>query len=198
MEKDGRIGRRFLQTAPMLIYNLFNIARHPDIQDELRSEVNSVVGRLEEIDPAILTKLPYLRACIKETFRLFPIGTEISRILQKDLVLSGYRVPSGTPVDINTNVLMKTTTLFEEPLSFNPKRWLRTTDRQEFHPFAFLPFGIGPRMCAGRRFAEQDLQVALCRLVQHFRISHHYAPIEQIYETLLLPKGCCNFHFETL
>ncbi|PIO66293.1 unspecific monooxygenase [Teladorsagia circumcincta] len=182
-------------TAPMLVYNLFNIAKHPDIQSELRDEVNTAVGRDKEITPAVLSRLPFLRACIKETFRLFPIGTEISRIPQKDLVLSGYHVPAGTPVDINTNVLMRSSALFPDPLAFQPSRWLRDGPRQQdFHPFAFLPFGFGPR----RRFAEQDLQVVLCRLLQHYRIKHQHGSIEQTYETLLLPKGCCDFRFEPL
>ncbi|EYC08569.1 hypothetical protein Y032_0065g3618 [Ancylostoma ceylanicum] len=185
-------------TAPMLVYNLYNIASSPNVQDELREEVNTVTKRHKEITPSDLSHLPFLRACIKETFRLFPIGTEISRIPQKDLVLSGYHVPAGTPVDVNTNVLMRSATLFDDPLSFRPTRWLRDGSRPDSHPFSFLPFGFGPRMCAGRRFAEQDLQVTLCRLVQHFRISHHHSPIEQTYETLLLPKGCCDFHFDQM
>ncbi|KAK5980493.1 Unspecific monooxygenase [Trichostrongylus colubriformis] len=185
-------------TAPMLVYNLYNIATCPDIQSELRDEVNTAV-RDKEITPAVLSKLPFLRACIKETFRLYPIGTEISRIPQKDLVLSGYYVPAGTPIDINTNVLMRSPELFPDPLKFQPSRWLRDSPRQQdFHPFAFLPFGFGPRMCAGRRFAEQDLQVVLCRLLQHYRIVHQHEPIKQTYETLLLPKGSCDFKFEPL
>ncbi|KJH46837.1 unspecific monooxygenase [Dictyocaulus viviparus] len=186
-------------TAPMLIYNLYNIASNPEAQEELRNEINDKFKTLKEIDSTVLDQLTYLRACIKETFRLFPIGTEISRITQKDLVLSGYRIPSGTAIDINTNVLMKTTLFFKEPHRFNPNRWLRSSDeRDEIHPFAFLPFGFGPRMCAGRRFAEQDLMVALCHLVKNFHITYRHKPIVQTYETLLLPKGCCLFHFEAL
>lgn len=172
-------------TAPMLIYNLYNIAAHPDAQREIRKEI--------EEDP----KLPFLRACIKETFRMFPIGTEVSRITQKDLVLSGYQVPAGTAVDINTNILMRNEVLFSDsPRTFKPERWLEKS--KDVHPFAFLPFGFGPRMCAGRRFAEQDLLTSLAKLCANFEIRHRGEPITQIYETLLLPRGNCDFEFRKL
>ncbi|CAJ0957604.1 unnamed protein product, partial [Mesorhabditis belari] len=183
-------------TAPMLIYNLYNLAANKEIQQQVRDEVNKVAKPWEPFTPEKLTKLPFLKACIKETFRLFPIGTEISRISQVDLVLSGYKVPAGTPIDINTNVLMRSTRFFTDPNEFRPQRWLRSEGKpSQAHPFAFLPFGFGPRMCAGRRFAEQDLQVVLARLVSAFAIQHRYSPLTQVYETLLLPDGNCHFTF---
>ncbi|PAV74462.1 hypothetical protein WR25_02446 isoform B [Diploscapter pachys] len=186
-------------TAPMFVYNLFNIAIHKDIQERLRKEINEAVGKDEAIDVAHLQKMPLLRACVKETFRFFPIGTEISRIPTKDVVLSGYLVPAGTPIDINTNVLMTSPKFFSDPLKFKPERWLRENEKKEqAHPFAILPFGFGPRMCAGRRFAEQDLHVTLAKLVQSFDIDHKHEPIRQIYETLLLPAGDCRFHMKPL
>uniref|UniRef100_A0A8R1DPG8 Cytochrome P450 n=2 Tax=Caenorhabditis japonica TaxID=281687 RepID=A0A8R1DPG8_CAEJA len=174
-------------TAPMLIYNLFNIATHPVAQERIRKELEKDA-----------TKLPFLRACIKETFRMFPIGTEVSRITQKDLVLSGFEIPAGTPVDINTNVLMRNTVLFaDDPLIFKPERWLDKSTATH-HPFAFLPFGFGPRMCAGRRFAEQDLLTSLAKLCAKFEIRHVGEPVTQIYETLLLPRGSCKFEFASV
>ncbi|CAI5440930.1 unnamed protein product [Caenorhabditis angaria] len=170
-------------TAPMLIYNLYNLAKHPEAQEKIRNENGSN---------------KYLKACIKETFRMFPIGTEVSRVLQQDLVLGGYLVPKGTAVDINTNVLMRTQALFQNsPDQFKPERWLEKS-AENAHPFAFLPFGFGPRMCAGRRFAEQDLSTVLAKLCRNFRISHHGTQIRQIYETLLLPDGSCEFEFEKI
>ena len=81
---------------------------------------------------------------------------------------------------------------FDEPDAFRPDRWLRTASNDRLrnvHPFLLLPFGHGTRMCAGRRFAEQDLRVALARLVQQYRIEYSGPAMRQKFANLLIPAN---------
>jgi len=79
-------------------------------------------------------------------------------------------------------------------------RWLRESSaqsQQAHHPFLLTPFGHGTRMCAGRRYAEQDLHIALTRILQRFRLElvQPSAKMERIYSTLLFPKHPLRLRF---
>ena len=65
------------------------------------------------------------------------------------------------------------------------------------HPFLFTPFGHGTRMCAGRRFAEQDLFVCLSRILEkfHLQLTDPAEKLEQVYSTLLFPKYPLRIQF---
>ncbi|GMT35365.1 hypothetical protein PFISCL1PPCAC_26662, partial [Pristionchus fissidentatus] len=187
-------------TAPTLIYTLFVLATNLECQRRLRDELRTANPTGADWTPELLNKTPYLRACLKESFRMHTITTEISRVPQQDVVLSGFLIPAKTPVDIHTSLLLRSSESFAEPNRFKPERWLRdtTANREENRPFLMTPFGHGPRMCAGRRFAEQDLHVVVARLIAAFEISHHHEPISQKYETLLMPAGDCRFRFDKI
>jgi ecdysteroid 25-hydroxylase CYP302A1 len=59
-----------------------------------------------------------------------------------------------------------------DPDTFLPERWLKGHDLyQGLHPYLSLPFGFGPRMCIGRRVAEQSLQVLMIKLIEKFEIT---------------------------
>lgn len=58
-----------LQTAPALIYNLYCLAKNPEVQEELYQEIQQTLPESGDFNQEILGKLPYLKACVKETFR---------------------------------------------------------------------------------------------------------------------------------
>lgn len=80
------------------------------------------------------------------------------------MVLCGYKVPKGVQVVFPTIVLGNMEEAVEDAKTFKPTRWLKEGADQRLHPFASLPYGYGPRMCLGRRFADLEMQVLLAKV----------------------------------
>lgn len=185
-------------TVPTLLFNLYNLANHSEAQEKLFEELRAALPDPKmPITSNILGNLPYLKAAVKETFRTMPNGTDISRIVEKDLILSGYHVPAGTHVNLNMIVNFKSEKYFTDPEKYQPMRWLRGDDNQAVHPFVLTPFGHGTRICAGKRFAEQDLYVFLAKVLRNFKLSYnHESKFDAVYHTLLFPSGPLRVRFE--
>ncbi|XP_069693132.1 probable cytochrome P450 CYP44 isoform X2 [Periplaneta americana] len=183
-------------TVPALLYNLYCLATNPEVQEKAYQEIQDNLKREDVITYSTIQKLSYLKAVVKETFRLYPTGTEISRIIQKDLVLSGYHVPAGSHVNLSPHVHFKSNKYFSRASEFLPERWIRGNETSDVHPYLLTPFGHGVRTCAGMRFAEQDLHVALCSILLNFKLKYPVSePLEQIYSTLLFPDGPVKVQF---
>lgn len=75
---------------------------------------------------------------------------------------------------------------FEDPLEYKPERWLRE-NREEAHAFASIPFGFGPRMCLGRRLAELEIYLFICKLLQRFQIEYNQGPLEMYQKLIMVP-----------
>lgn len=126
-----------------------------------------------------MRNLPYLRACIKEGIRLYPILPGTVRELPVDIVLSGYQVPKGQDIAIGSNLLLREEKYVPRPEEFVPERWLRTEENrlagEIATPFMYTPFGFGPRSCAGKRIVELELEITIARLVRNFNIEFNYS-----------------------
>jgi len=184
-------------TTPTILFNLYCLATWPAVQQRVYDEIVEQVSVDQPITADTLARLPYLKAFVKETFRLWPNGTEVSRYCEQDLVLSGYEIPTGTHLDLNPSVHFRDPSLFPDPHTHMPERWLRGGSGSQVHPYILTPFGHGTRMCAGRRFAEQDLYVLLAKILRRFKLSHP-SPTEmgQTYHTLLWPDRRLRVVFE--
>lgn len=175
-------------TANSIVFILYNIARHADVQQRLYEEISEVMADDDVVQARHLNSMKYLKACVKETFRLMPTIPNIVRITTEELVLSSYLIPKGTVVCCQTMVSGRLPEYVDRPDEFWPDRWLNGS-----HPnISCHPFGYGPRMCPGRRFAEQEIYVALIKLLQKFRLESD-DPLQLHYWFLVTPKPPVTF-----
>jgi cytochrome P450 len=101
---------------------------------------------------ADLPRLPYTRAVISEAVRLYPPAWVIGRTLRSGLVIGSWHAPAGSTVAVSPLLLHHDPRWFRDPAAFDPGRWLDHR-RADVPRHAYLPFGTGPRACAGEQFA---------------------------------------------
>ncbi|KAK3103504.1 hypothetical protein FSP39_019686 [Pinctada imbricata] len=182
-------------TVPSFLFALYCLAKNPVCQERAYQEVCQHVKDGSPVTGEVINKLTYLKACVKESQRFFPIGQEIKRIPQKDLIIGGYHIPAGTIVELCTSVLFQSPDHFIEPKTFIPDRWLRDGSAHNIHPYLLTPFGHGPRMCAGRRFAEQEIYVLLSKLLKNFKMEYNDGELDQKFQILMVPDRPATFTF---
>ncbi|XP_016983314.2 uncharacterized protein LOC108047584 [Drosophila rhopaloa] len=162
----------FETTALVLSHTLLMLGRHPEEQQKVREEIGNEALSFEQ-----LTELPYLEACIHETLRLFS-----PQVASRKLVTEPYdfvnndgvtlRVNPGDVVTIPVKALHHDPQYYESPESFKPERFLEANGgvKKYRDRGVYLPFGDGPRICPGVRFALTQLKAALVEIVRNFDI----------------------------
>ncbi|XP_067001958.2 probable cytochrome P450 12a5, mitochondrial [Anabrus simplex] len=150
------------------------LSRNQDKQEILHEELKRILPRKDqEITANDLENMKYLKACLKETARIAPVAPANFRQTPTDMVIGGYLVPKGTDLIMDQKILCNLEEHYPEPQKFIPERWLKDGDEhQKAHPFVYLPFGFGPRMCVGRRFAELESGILTANIFRNFRLEH--------------------------
>jgi cytochrome P450 len=150
-------------TAVTLAWAAYWLAREPRVLQRLRAELATVARS----DLEGTQKLPYLDAVCRETQRIEPVLSDITRVCKKPLALGPYTVPAGELIFVNSCMLMRDEALYPEPLRFRPERFLE----RAYGPSEFTPFGGGQRRCLGAAFAEAELRVAVSTLAREWELS---------------------------
>ncbi|EGD79816.1 hypothetical protein PTSG_10799 [Salpingoeca rosetta] len=149
------LGAGFDTTATALTFITYLFAKHPQEQQKCREEIFEALGASDAPSFDDFAKLPYTMACIKEAMRLIPPVPVVSRVLEKPLTLEcGETLPKGTFVDMNIYMLHHNPTVWNDPETFRPERFLNKRVDQ----YSYMPFSLGPRNCIGSNFAMNEIK----------------------------------------
>jgi len=172
-----------------MIFLIANLAKNPEAQVKLQEELDTVFPNRSDIAPEKLRDMVYLKACVMESFRMFPTASQIARITEKDMELStGHKLPKHSVVLCHHRIASLQEENFSRPSEFIPERWLKGQALENHNRQLVLPFGSGKRMCPGKRLAEQELYIISAKLFQNFNIELT-EELELEFNYLLTPAG---------
>lgn len=158
-------------TAISVEWTISELINNPGVLRRAQEEVDRVSGGKRLICEADIPNLPYINAIIKETMRLHPPITMITRKGTQDCVVDGYLIPKGTILCLNIWAMGRDPNIWDNPLAFTPERFLEGKGSAldiKGHNYELLPFGSGRRGCPGQPLALQELPVVIGTLVQCF------------------------------
>ncbi|XP_061876173.1 cytochrome P450 11B, mitochondrial-like, partial [Colius striatus] len=184
-------------TAVPLLFALFELGRNPPVQSALRAELRAAEAGAGGARPlhALLGVLPLLRAAIKETLRLYPLGITVQRYPARDVVLNNYRVPAGTLCQVALYAMGRSPDVFPQPERYDPTRWLGRDDTA----FRALAFGFGARQCIGRRLAEAEMMLFLMHILRNFSVEAvSTEDIRIVFRFILMPETSPLLTFRAL
>jgi cytochrome P450 len=151
-------------TATALFWSLNLLALDPATQDRVAAEVQGATVN----DASDIERLKFTRAVVDETMRLYPPVFLIARAASAPDVIAGMAVKKNNVVLVSPWLLHRHEKLWREPNAFIPSRFMPPAPPPD--RFAYMPFGVGARVCIGAHFALVEATLALARLIGAFRV----------------------------
>lgn len=150
-------------SANALAWTIWLLLRHPTELEKVRSELASALA-VGPIDFEGVRRLPYTTQVVEESMRLYPPAWITDRVALADDHAAGFDIAQGTVVGIFFQGLHRSPNYWENPNQFRPER-MSPEAKKDRHPFAFLPFGGGPRLCIGNHFAMLEMLLVLASVL---------------------------------
>jgi cytochrome P450 len=154
-------------STALLSWALYLLGSDPGSMARAQAEIDTVLGGAPP-EAATLRRLTYLDQVIKETLRLYPSIHVANRQTMNHVKVDGYTIPAGTRLMLSIYLTHRDHALWDAPEQFRPQRFDRQSESGKVPPFAYLPFGGGPRNCIGAAFAQVEAKVVLARILQSF------------------------------
>ena len=157
-------------TAFFGCYMAFLLAKHPEVQDKLHSEIKSQLQTTTYIDEDAMSKLPYCRCVLQEVLRLYTIIPFVNRTTTKDYHMEDTHqtIPAHTTILVPLSIMNRSKHIWNNPNEFIPERFVDIQGHNNAQK-GYLPFGYGSRSCIGSNLAMAEGIIMMVKLVSQFQ-----------------------------
>ncbi|MEO0329438.1 MAG: cytochrome P450 [Pseudomonadota bacterium] len=159
-------------TASALTWAFYVLSIREDIRERMRQEIESITDG-DEIEFKHIRALHFTTSVFKEALRLYPPITFIPRVAAETTTILGRRIKKGAMVMIAPWAIHRHQDYWPNPDCFDAARFLPEREK-EIIPNAYMPFGLGPRVCVGANFATIEATLILARLIRKYDFEVHH------------------------
>jgi cytochrome P450 len=161
-------------TANALTWTFYLLSQHPDAEEKLHNEIDSILGAADskghtdgkKVPTAEdIPKLQYTEKVLRESMRLYPPVWTLGRYVETDYQVGEYTIPTGSSILMSQYVMHHDPRYYEAPEQFNPDRWT-TKFKTDLPRFSYFPFGGGIRGCIGEPFAWMEGILIIATIAQ--------------------------------
>ena len=157
-------------TANLLSWTWYLLSQHTDVEAALHAEIDAVPA--EQLGADDLARLPFTRAVLSESMRLFPPAWILGRRAVEAYRIGDHELPARTIVLLSQWVVHRDPRWWPDADAFQPERWLPggSASAAERPKFSYFPFGAGTRVCIGEQFAWLEGTLALATIARRWRL----------------------------
>ncbi|KAG9447251.1 hypothetical protein H6P81_013379 [Aristolochia fimbriata] len=156
-------------SSALVIWAMAELMRNPSAMKKEQEELRKAIGKKDRVEESDLHGLDYLKAIIKETFRMHPPAPLlVPRETIEELTFDGYTIPAKAQIFVNARAIGLDPKCWECPEEFRPERFLNSPIDYKGQHFELIPFGAGRRGCPGINFATPTVELTLANLLHRF------------------------------
>ena len=156
-------------SAATVIWVMTFLMKNPKCLRKIQEEIRNLIGKKGFVNEDDVQGLAYLKAVIKETFRLQPVNPLLlPRETLRKCHVGGYEIPAKTLVYVNAWAIGRDPEAWENPEEFYPERFIGSSIDYKGLDFELIPFGAGRRGCPGIHMGVAIVELALANLLYKF------------------------------
>ena len=161
----------FETTSSTITYCLYELACNPHIQDKVVDDIDAALEKFGGLTYDSLQEMTYLQKVVAETLRKYPTVPILNRVCTKDtdLPTTNLHINKGLDIVIPVLGIHRDPEIYPDPDKFDPERFNQENIASR-HPYNYLPFGEGPRICIGMRFGYAQTKVGLISMLSKYRV----------------------------